>query len=163
MPWRTRCGRSWAPSRGTSRAARVVAGCCWTTSRWSCTCSTRRRGSTTCSTGCGATRGAWILVWTTLSEGLAHAMREEGLYTPERIARLELAIPRDASHGDWTTNLAMTLAKEARTAPRALAERLAKAFPRGDVLQSPEVAGPGFLNFRYPDAFLDDLPSRIVS
>jgi arginyl-tRNA synthetase len=104
------------------------------------------------------------LVWNTLIEALAQALRRENLHTPERLARLELAIPRDASHGDWTTNLALTLAKETRSSPRALAERLAAAVPsQPEVFLPPEVAGPGFLNFRYSDTFLDALPSRIVT
>jgi arginyl-tRNA synthetase len=104
------------------------------------------------------------LVWTQLTEGLRRALETVGLYTPERLVRIELSIPRDASHGDWTTNLAMVLAREARRPPRALAESLASAFPRdAELFESVEVAGPGFLNFRYAPAFLDALPSRIRS
>jgi len=44
-----------------------------------------------------------------------------------------------------------------------VAERLAAAFPRDHALFSAiEVAGPGFLNFRYSQPFLDRLPARIV-
>ena len=70
------------------------------------------------------------MVWKTLTDGLAEALRATGLYTPERLARLELAVPRDLAHGDWTTNLALTLAREVRRPPRAVAEALAAAFPR---------------------------------
>ena len=60
-------------------------------------------------------------------------------------------MPRDATHGDWTTNIAMLLAKELRRPPRAIAESLVDAFPwsRGVPFQKPEVAGAGFVNFRY--------------
>ncbi len=103
------------------------------------------------------------MVWTSLSDGLATALRALGLHTPERIARLELAIPRERSHGDWTTNLALLIAKEVGQPPRALAERIAPAFPLDPaVFGAVEVAGPGFLNFRYSDAFLDGLPARIA-
>ena len=54
------------------------------------------------------------MVWKTLTDGLDEALRQAGLHTPERIARLELAIPRDPSHGDWTTNLALALAREVK-------------------------------------------------
>jgi len=104
------------------------------------------------------------LVWTQLTEGLRAALESVGLYTPERLARLELSIPRDPSHGDWTTNLAMVLAREARRPPRALAESLASAFPRdARLFESVEVAGPGFLNFRYAPEFLDALPAGVRS
>ena len=63
--------------------------------------------------------------------------------------------PRDASHGDWATNLAMTLAKPLGRKPRDIAESLMAAmdFPRVGV-SAAEVAGPGFLNFRLDPAFL---------
>jgi arginyl-tRNA synthetase len=103
------------------------------------------------------------LVWPTLTEGLAEALRAIGLQAPERLARIELQIPRDPDHGDWTTNVALTLAKEAKRAPRAIAESLAKAFPlAGGPFAAVEVAGPGFLNFRYSDAFIAALPARIA-
>ena len=104
------------------------------------------------------------MVWKTLTDGLAEALRQAGLYTPERIARLELAVPREPDHGDWTTNLALTLAREVNRPPRELAEMLAANFPHDPaVIASIEVAGPGFLNFRYGPAFLASLPGRITS
>ena len=110
------------------------------------------------------TRARWTLVWTTLTDGLAEALRAIGLHTPASLERIELAVPRDPTHGDWTTNLALGLAREAKRSPRAIADALAAAFPRDPaVFASVEVAGPGFLNFRYAPAFLAGLPARIVS
>jgi len=104
------------------------------------------------------------LVWTTLTDGLAEALRAIGLERPDILARIELAVPRDPAHGDWTTNLALGLAREAKRSPRAIAEALVAAFPRDPaVFASVEVAGPGFLNFRYAPALLATLPARIVS
>jgi arginyl-tRNA synthetase len=103
------------------------------------------------------------LVWNALTEGIAEALQSAGWYTRERLDRLELAIPREPAHGDWTTNLALLIARELGQPPRAVAERLAAAFPRDHALFSAiEVAGPGFLNFRYSQPFLDRLPARIV-
>jgi arginyl-tRNA synthetase len=104
------------------------------------------------------------LVWTTLTDGLAVALEAIGLHTPERVARIELAVPRDPQHGDWTTNLALLIARDAKRPPRAVAEALAGAFPRDQALfASVEVAGPGFLNFRYAPSFLAALPARIAA
>lgn len=103
------------------------------------------------------------MVWDELRAGLEQALKDAGLWSPERLARLELAIPRDPAHGDWTTNVAMTMAKAAGKSPRAIADALAQHFPKGDLFRSVEVAGPGFLNLRYADAFLASLPSRILS
>jgi arginyl-tRNA synthetase len=102
------------------------------------------------------------LVWAALTEGLGAALRAAGLHTPDRLSRLELQIPRDPEHGDWTTNLALTLAREAKRPPRAIAEQLAGAFALDpSVFAGVEVAGAGFMNFRYSDAFLAGLPGAI--
>ena len=104
------------------------------------------------------------MVWTELTEGLGQALAALGLLTPERLALVELAIPRERAHGDWTTNLPMILAREVGRPPRALAADLAAAFPADPERFGPvEVAGPGFLNFRYSARFLAALPARILA
>lgn len=108
-------------------------------------------------------RGASTLVWTELRQGLEQSLRAASAWDAETAARIELAIPRDASHGDWTCNIAMILAKRLGRPPRALAEAIAAAFPTGEVIERVEVAGPGFLNFRYSDAFLASLPGTILA
>lgn len=54
--------------------------------------------------------------------------------------------PRDALHGDMSTNAAMVLAKAAKSNPRVIAEALAGKLIADDRVQIAEVAGPGFLN-----------------
>ena len=56
--------------------------------------------------------------------------------------------PRDLSHGDLATNVAMALAKNLKQSPRALAERLVKKLKQESFVASAEVAGPGFINIR---------------
>ena len=57
--------------------------------------------------------------------------------------------PRESGFGDWTTNLAMILARPLRKRPREIAEEIRDRFAHdGDAIASVEVAGPGFLNFR---------------
>jgi arginyl-tRNA synthetase len=65
--------------------------------------------------------------------------------------------PRDPSHGDWATNLAMVLARPLKAKPREIAERLRDAIDteRAGVSRI-DIAGPGFMNF-----FLD--AGRIAS
>ena len=62
---------------------------------------------------------------------------------------VELETPREKSHGDVATNLALVLAKALKAKPRQVAERIVAAlsFPPG-LVASVEVAGPGFINFR---------------
>ena len=59
--------------------------------------------------------------------------------------------PRDATHGDLSTNAAMVLAKPARTNPRALAEAIATELRALDEVASVAVAGPGFINLGLRD------------
>ncbi len=66
--------------------------------------------------------------------------------------------PREASHGDLSTNAAMVLAKPAGANPRALAEALSAELNKIDGITTVEVAGPGFLNLRLDaSAWLDEL------
>jgi arginyl-tRNA synthetase len=94
---------------------------------------------------------------------LSEALRQCGAWDASKPPRIELAIPRERTHGDWTTNLALLVAKERGEKPRELAARLAAAFPRDPgMFDAVEVAGPGFLNFRYARAWLDRLPGRML-
>ena len=54
---------------------------------------------------------------------------------------------RDSSHGDFATNIALVLAKSAKTNPRQLAQQLIEAMPANDIVSKIELAGAGFINF----------------
>ncbi|HET7229309.1 MAG TPA: arginine--tRNA ligase [Longimicrobium sp.] len=62
--------------------------------------------------------------------------------------------PRNPEHGDWATNVALTLAKPLRKAPRQIADELASRLNAAAAgVSSVEVAGPGFINFRLAGDF----------
>lgn len=63
--------------------------------------------------------------------------------------RIQLDRPRDKSHGDFATNLALLLAKPAGMNPRALAEAIIAAIPSNQLVAKTDVAGPGFINFTF--------------
>ncbi len=54
---------------------------------------------------------------------------------------------RDPCHGDFATNIALRLAKAARSNPRALAQRIVAALPPSPLVLRAEIAGAGFINF----------------
>ncbi len=54
----------------------------------------------------------------------------------------------DSRHGDFQTNVALVHAKTAQANPRDIAQKLIEALDIGDIARAPEIAGPGFLNFR---------------
>ncbi|MDE1174468.1 MAG: arginine--tRNA ligase [Parvibaculaceae bacterium] len=67
--------------------------------------------------------------------------------------RVTVEPPRDANHGDLSTNAAMVLAKPAALAPRAIAEMLAERLRPLESVTEVSIAGPGFINLRLDDAF----------
>jgi arginyl-tRNA synthetase len=62
-------------------------------------------------------------------------------------APIVLERPKQADHGDYSSNVAMQLAKSLKTNPRQLAAALVSRIT-GDFLEKAEVAGPGFINFK---------------
>ena len=62
--------------------------------------------------------------------------------------KIQLEIPKNPEHGDFSTNLALTLAKFERKAPRKIAEILVAALQGNSLCDKIEIAGPGFINFR---------------
>jgi arginyl-tRNA synthetase len=59
-----------------------------------------------------------------------------------------------AEHGDYQANCAMPLAKVLGRKPRDLAEEIVRRLNLGDMLELPEVAGPGFINVRFKSDWL---------
>jgi arginyl-tRNA synthetase len=80
-----------------------------------------------------------------LSGAVLEALRRAGLpaVSPAEVA---WEVPRDASHGDYATNVAMLLAKAQRRPPRQVAEAIQAHLPGVGEIERVEVAGPGFLN-----------------
>jgi arginyl-tRNA synthetase len=74
---------------------------------------------------------------------------------------VELERPKDPSHGDFATNVAMRSAKALGRPPRDLADELATQIAGLDEIASAEVAGPGFINLRVSDAFFLDALAEI--
>jgi arginyl-tRNA synthetase len=92
------------------------------------------------------------------------ALEKEGAL-PEGIGRGNVTVepPRDPSHGDLATNAAMVLAKPAGMNPRALAALIVPRLADVAVIESAEIAGPGFINVRLtPAAWREEL-ARILA
>jgi arginyl-tRNA synthetase len=81
----------------------------------------------------------------TIRAALSVVLKEMGAADTD----VHLERPRDPTHGDVATNVALTLAKPLRRSPREIAEEIASRLdlPSAGV-ESVDVAGPGFLNFR---------------
>jgi arginyl-tRNA synthetase len=74
---------------------------------------------------------------------------------PEGIdyAKVTVEPPRDASHGDISTNAAMILAKPAGKSPRDVAVMIAPGIEALDAVEKVDIAGPGFINATLADSY----------
>ena len=81
----------------------------------------------------------------TIQAGLAAALSDLG--AAEAVIQLER--PRDPTHGDVACNVALTLAGVLKRAPRQIAEEIVQRLDLAAMgVDTVEIAGPGFLNFR---------------
>ncbi len=95
---------------------------------------------------------------TQLSEALQSASIE---FSPEQ---LFFEVPKNEEHGDLSTNVAFILAKAQKSNPRAMAQKILDTLkdPQ-NFLEKTEIAGPGFINFKFKPAFLTSSLSQILS
>ncbi|MFH1764367.1 MAG: arginine--tRNA ligase [Gemmatimonadota bacterium] len=95
-----------------------------------------------------------------IRSGLERTLREMGVSD----AAIHLERPRDPVHGDWGTNLPLTLASRLRRPPRDIAQEIADRLDlAGAGVVAVEVAGPGFLNFRLSTGAVAGALPRILS
>jgi len=65
--------------------------------------------------------------------------------------------------GDYQSNAAMILAKALKRNPREVATMIADAFDGGGIFDAPEIAGPGFINFRVTTAALTERLAALIA
>lgn len=109
----------------------------------------------------------YINIKDTIYANLAKAALEAqkaGELTFESLPNYVLEEPREKQHGDWATNLAMVLTKQARKAPRDIATILIKHLDtEGTFITASEIAGPGFINFRLDPNWLTGVIPEVLN
>lgn len=85
------------------------------------------------------------------------ALKDQGVLATDLATNIQIEHTRDSSHGDFASNIALTLAKPAKKNPRQIAEALIEALPDDQLVTRVEIAGPGFINF-----FLDPLSRHSI-
>lgn len=70
--------------------------------------------------------------------------------------------PASAEHGDYACNIAMHLAKNLQKNPREIAEEIVKNFPKNEIVESVQVAGPGFINLFISEKILHQEVAKIL-
>ncbi|MBT3317330.1 arginine--tRNA ligase, partial [bacterium] len=82
-----------------------------------------------------------------IKKELASKLELVGIY--EGDVEISLEKPRDRSHGDFSTSVALASAKKLKRNPRELASELAAKLEFDtNLISDVEIAGPGFINFR---------------
>ncbi len=74
-------------------------------------------------------------------------LQSEGVLDNNLTPQINIERSRDSSHGDYATNLALILAKPAKSNPRQLAEKIIALLPDDASVSKVVIAGPGFINF----------------
>ena len=97
-----------------------------------------------------------------LVEAALVTLREDGTLPEDAVPSVVIERTRDSSHGDFATNVAMVLAKVAKSNPRALAQKVVDALPSSEQLEKTEIAGPGFINFFLTDVAYGELIRQVL-
>ncbi|WP_153126998.1 arginine--tRNA ligase [Peribacillus tepidiphilus] len=98
-----------------------------------------------------------------LKQEIKEAVLKANLATEEQIPNVILETPKDKAHGDYSTNMAMQLARVAKKAPRMIADAIVENFDRSKAsIEKIEIAGPGFINFYMDNSYLTELIPTIL-
>ena len=94
-------------------------------------------------------------------ENIRNALVAAGIET-ERDIQIEK--PADKRFGDFSTNIALVLAKECKTVPRELARQVTEHLSfEPETVRKTEIAGPGFINFYLEPAFIMRQLEQVIS
>ncbi|MEC1646415.1 arginine--tRNA ligase [Bacillus halotolerans] len=98
-----------------------------------------------------------------LKEEIRAAVLKAGLAEESQIPNVILETPKDKTHGDYSTNMAMQLARIAKKAPRQIAEEIVASFDKGKAsIEKLDIAGPGFINFYMNNQYLTKLIPSVL-
>ena len=96
-----------------------------------------------------------------LKESIEAAVKTSDLV--EEVPPVKVEVPKDRSNGDFSTNIAMVLTKQAKKNPREIAEIITDHLDQAEArVKSVEIAGPGFINFRMEESTLTDVITQVL-
>ncbi len=72
-----------------------------------------------------------------------------------------VAATNNPKFGDYQSNVALSLPKKLKQSPRAIAEKIVEHLPVNDIWETPQIAGPGFINFMIKPTYLATLLNEI--
>ena len=100
----------------------------------------------------------------TLQEALKNAIVKAGLSDDIEASKINIEIPKDKSHGDYSSNIAMQLTRVLHRNPREIAQQIADALDKeAGSIDQVEIAGPGFLNFFMKNDALTSIIKEVLT
>lgn len=98
-----------------------------------------------------------------LKSEIRAAALNAGIVSEEQLPEFVLEVPKEKSHGDFSTNIAMQLTRIAKQNPRAIADAIIAGMDLTRAAVSKvEVAGPGFINFTLDRSFLVNVIPQVI-
>ena len=92
-----------------------------------------------------------------IEQGILQA-KADGRFDFAEMPAFIVEVPKDKSHGDFATNAAMLLTKQAKMKPRDIAQAIVDALNKDSkLIEKVEIAGPGFINFYLSQNWLYDI------
>lgn len=95
-----------------------------------------------------------------LYQALSSAV-QAGALPLEEVPQPTLERPREEGHGDWACTVAMRLAKAARMNPRQIAQILVDNLPKNELIETVEIAGPGFINLTLANSVFQNVIAEV--
>ena len=95
-----------------------------------------------------------------LIDAAVAAACKDGSLELEQAPEAALERPRDEANGDWASTVAMRSAKLAKKNPREIAQIIVDHLPENDLVQSVDIAGPGFINIRLAPSALQGVAAQ---
>ena len=97
-----------------------------------------------------------------LIENALEHLQAKGEFNLEQTPTITIERTRNKEHGDYASNVALTLAKPLKMNPRAIAEMIIAELTDTSHVKRVEIAGPGFINFYLTDACRLQVLKRIL-
>lgn len=90
-----------------------------------------------------------------VKQAIIEAVTAAGIVDAAQIPEIILEVPKEKTHGDFATNIAMQLTRIAKQNPRQIAEQIIANLQKDKAnIAEAEIAGPGFINFRMNKVYL---------
>ncbi|OPH49000.1 arginine--tRNA ligase [Paenibacillus ferrarius] len=98
-----------------------------------------------------------------VKEAIVEAVLAAGIVEAEQLPEIILEVPKEKTHGDFATNVAMQLTRIAKQNPRQIAEKIIANLQKDKAnIAEAEIAGPGFINFKMNKVYLYPVIANVL-